>query len=142
MSPNLKKRISRVKTNTILHIKTDFFLNGCAFVHLRFNVFQITFQQLHSNTIIRLLYFKKHDHITKLMLFYPKVFVLVESWLHMHPHMASTIEFLIIWLKQRILVTLIKYFVCILLFKTHLQKHSFENQLALQTKKHSKNKNK
>jgi hypothetical protein len=31
---------------------------------------------------------------------------------------------------------------CILLFKTHLQKHSFENQLALQTKKHSKNKNK
>jgi hypothetical protein len=24
----------------------------------------------------------------------------------------------------------------------HLQKHAFENQLALQTKKHSKNKNK
>jgi len=60
----------------------------------------------------------------------------------MHPHMASTIEFLIIWLKQWFLVTLIKYFVCILLFKTHLQKHVFENQLALQTKKTQQKQNK
>jgi len=28
---------------------------------------------------ICLLYFKKHDHISKPMLFYPKVFVLVEN---------------------------------------------------------------
>jgi hypothetical protein len=30
-------------------LEKSFFLNGCAFVHLRFNVFQIIFQQLHSN---------------------------------------------------------------------------------------------
>jgi hypothetical protein len=38
---------------------------------------------------ICLLYFKKHDHISKPILFYLKVFVLVESWLHMHPHMVK-----------------------------------------------------
>ena len=35
--------------NTILHTNQSLLLNGCAFVHLRFNVFQITFQQLHNN---------------------------------------------------------------------------------------------
>ena len=39
------------------------------------------------------------------------------------------------WLKQRFLVTMIKYFVCILQFKTHIHKYAFENQLALQNKK-------
>lgn len=29
---------------------------------------------------------------------------------------------------------MIKYFVCILQFKTHIQKYAFENQLALQNK--------
>jgi hypothetical protein len=37
--------------NTILHTNQSLFLNGCAFVHLRFNVFQIPFQQLHSDYI-------------------------------------------------------------------------------------------
>ena len=37
--------------HTILHTNQNLFLNGWAFVHLRFNVFQITFQQLHSNYI-------------------------------------------------------------------------------------------
>ena len=50
--------------NTILHSKQSFFLKGYAFVHLRFNVFQINYistvaQQLN----MCLLYFKKHDHI-------------------------------------------------------------------------------
>jgi hypothetical protein len=31
------------------YILTRVFFKGYAFVHLRFNVFQITFQQLHSN---------------------------------------------------------------------------------------------
>jgi hypothetical protein len=30
---------------------------------------------------------------------------------------------------------MIKYFVCILQFKTHIHKYAFENQLALQNKK-------
>ena len=33
---------------------------------------------------------------------------------------------------------MIKYFVCILQFKTHLQKYAFENQLALQNKNKQK----
>lgn len=34
---------------------------------------------------------------------------------------------------------MIKYFVCILQFKTHIHKYAFENQLALQNKKPNKN---
>jgi hypothetical protein len=34
---------------------------------------------------------------------------------------------------------MIKYFVCILQFKTHIHKYAFENQLALQNKKTNKN---
>ena len=33
---------------------------------------------------------------------------------------------------------MIKYFVCILQFKTHIHKYAFENQLALQNKKKQK----
>jgi hypothetical protein len=33
---------------------------------------------------------------------------------------------------------MIKYFVCIIQFKTHIQKYAFENQLALQNKQAKK----
>jgi hypothetical protein len=37
---------------------------------------------------------------------------------------------------------MIKYFVCILQFKAHIQKYAFENQLALQNKQAKKKKKK
>jgi hypothetical protein len=46
---DIRQTVHANTENTILHTNQSFFFKGYAFVHLRFNVFQITFQQLHSD---------------------------------------------------------------------------------------------